>query len=83
MKKHLRKKNFMGPNVRRILTVAFSRMLYANKNNQLKKDLRNISTTERERLRRNCNGRVTNKYFYSTTFVTWGTVKKSNTLVKL
>ena len=37
MKKHLRKKKFMDPKVRRILAVAFSRMLYANKNNQIKK----------------------------------------------
>ena len=38
------------------------------------KDLRNLSGPERERLRRNYNGRTINKYFYSITFVKWRTV---------
>lgn len=85
----------MGGDIGRILTVAFSRIWYANKNNQIisisseyissikkhfnvkkdeVKDLRNLSGPERERLRRNYNGRTINKYFYSITFVKWRTV---------
>ena len=39
------------------------------------KDLRNITGLEREKFRRDYNQRATNKYLYSTTNITRGTVK--------
>ena len=39
------------------------------------KDIRNITGLEREKFRRDYNQRATNKYLYSTTNITRGTVK--------